>query len=79
MELGCDAVMVASAVSRAQDPVAMAGAMRTPCTPDGWPAGRDAFPRRTYATASTPGRAWRTSAELLRSSRSSSSGRAVHS
>ncbi len=28
MELGCDAVMVATAVSRAQDPVAMAAAMR---------------------------------------------------
>ena len=53
MELGCDAVMVASAVSRAQDPVAMAGAMR-----DGVRAGRLArgagrIPRRTYATAST--------------------------
>lgn len=54
MELGCDAVMVASAVSRAQDPVAMAGAMR-----DGVRAGRLArgagrIPRRTYATASSP-------------------------
>ena len=28
MELGCDAVMVASAISRAEDPVSMAGAMR---------------------------------------------------
>ncbi|HEY5390124.1 MAG TPA: thiazole synthase, partial [Solirubrobacteraceae bacterium] len=28
MELGCDAVMAASAISRAQDPVRMAGAMR---------------------------------------------------
>ena len=28
MELGCDAVMVASAISRAQDPVRMAHAMR---------------------------------------------------
>jgi thiazole synthase len=54
MELGCDAVMVASAVSRAQDPVAMACAMR-----DAVRAGRLAraagrIPRRTYATASTP-------------------------
>jgi thiazole synthase len=53
MELGCDAVMVASAVSRAQDPVAMAAAMRA-----GVHAGRLAhaagrIPRRTYATASS--------------------------
>jgi len=54
MELGCDAVMVASAVSRARDPVGMAGAMR-----DAVRAGRLAFasgriPRRDYATPSTP-------------------------
>jgi thiazole synthase len=54
MELGCDAVMVASAVSRAQDPVAMAGAMR-----DAVRAGRLArsagrIPRRAYARASSP-------------------------
>jgi thiazole synthase len=54
MELGCDAVMVASAISRAQEPVAMAAAMR-----DAVRAGRLAraagrIPRRTYATPSTP-------------------------
>lgn len=54
MELGCDAVMVASAVSCAQDPVGMAGAMRHAVE-----AGRLAFnsgriPRRDYATPSTP-------------------------
>ncbi len=54
MELGCDAVMVASAVSRAQDPVGMAGAMRYAVE-----AGRLAFtsgriPKRDYATPSTP-------------------------
>lgn len=54
MELGCDAVLVASAISRAQDPVAMAGAMR-----DAVRAGRLAraagrIPRRTYATPSSP-------------------------
>jgi thiazole synthase len=54
MELGCDAVMVASAVSRAQDPVGMASAMRHAVE-----AGRLAFasgriPRRDYATPSTP-------------------------
>jgi len=54
MELGCDAVMAASAISRAQDPVRMASAMRHAVQ-----AGRQArlagrIPRRLYATASTP-------------------------
>ncbi len=54
MELGCDAVLCASAVSRAQDPVAMALAIRA-----GVEGGRLArlagrIPRRTYALASTP-------------------------
>ena len=53
MELGCDAVMAASAIARAQDPVRMARAMRA-----GVEAGRLArtagrIPRRLYATAST--------------------------
>jgi thiazole synthase len=54
MELGCDAVMAASAIARAQDPVRMARAMRA-----GVEAGRLArragrIPRRLHATASTP-------------------------
>ena len=54
MELGCDAVMAASAISRAEDPVRMARAMR--CAVE---AGRLAhtagrIPRRHYARASTP-------------------------
>jgi len=54
MELGCDAVLVASAVTRAQDPVRMAAAMRAAVE-----AGRLArlagrIPRRRYAQASTP-------------------------
>jgi thiazole synthase len=53
MELGCDAVLCASAISRAHDPVAMARAIR--CGVEG---GRLAFnagriPRRRYAEAST--------------------------
>jgi thiazole synthase len=53
MELGCDGVLVASAISRAHDPVAMAHAIRA-----GVEAGRLAFgagriPRRRYAQAST--------------------------
>jgi len=54
MELGCDAVLAASAISRAKDPVRMARAIR-----DAVQAGRLArtagrIPRRLYATASTP-------------------------
>jgi thiazole synthase len=54
MELGCDAVLCASAISRAHDPVAMARAVRL-----GVQAGRLAqsagrIPRRRYAQASTP-------------------------
>jgi thiazole synthase len=54
MELGCDAVMAASAVSRAQDPVAMAHAMRLAVEAGRLAAGAGRIPRRTYATASTP-------------------------
>jgi thiazole synthase len=54
MELGCDAVMVASAVSRAQDPVAMAAAMRDAVSAGRLARGAGRIPRRTYATASTP-------------------------
>ena len=54
LEAGCDAVLVASAVTRAQDPERMAEAMRKAVE-----AGRLArlagrIPRRLYATASTP-------------------------
>lgn len=56
MELGCDAVLLASAVTRAEDPAAMAEAMR-----HGVVAGRLArragrIPARLYATASTTDR-----------------------
>ncbi|WP_051795861.1 thiazole synthase [Streptomyces sp. NRRL S-87] len=54
MELGCAAVMLASAVTRAQEPVLMAAAMR-----DAVSAGRLAhragrIPRRHFAEASSP-------------------------
>ncbi len=54
MELGCDAVLLATAVTRAADPVRMARAMRNAVS-----AGRDAFlagriPRREEALASSP-------------------------
>ncbi|HTA96505.1 MAG TPA: thiazole synthase [Solirubrobacteraceae bacterium] len=54
MELGCDAVMVASAISRAQDPVAMATAMRHAVDAGRLARGAGRIPRRTYATASSP-------------------------
>ena len=54
MELGCAAVLLATAVTRARDPELMARAMRSAVI-----AGRLAFragriPRRRYATASSP-------------------------
>jgi thiazole synthase len=54
MELGCDAVMVASAVSRAQDPVAMARAMRHAVRAGRLARAAGRIARRTYATASSP-------------------------
>jgi thiazole synthase len=54
LELGCEGVLLASAVSRAEDPVRMARAMRL-AVESGWlarHAGR--IPRRLYAEASTP-------------------------
>jgi thiazole synthase len=54
MELGCDAVMAASAISRAQDPVRMAGAMRAAVHAGRLARGAGRIPRRRYATASTP-------------------------
>ncbi|MPZ70877.1 MAG: thiazole synthase, partial [Actinobacteria bacterium] len=53
LEIGCDAVLVASAITRAQDPAGMAEAIRK-----GVEAGRLArlsgrIPRRLYAEAST--------------------------
>ena len=55
LEIGCDAVLCATAISRAEDPVAMARAIRL-----GVEAGRLAheagrIPRRLYAEASTEG------------------------
>ena len=54
MELGCDGVLLASSVSRAKDPVAMAGAMRKAVEAglEARRAGR--IPRKLHAEASTP-------------------------
>jgi thiazole synthase len=53
MELGCDAVMAASAISRAQDPVCMARAMRSAVQAGRLARTAGRIPRRLYAAAST--------------------------
>ncbi len=54
LELGCDAVMASSAITRAEDPVAMARAIRH-AVEAGWLArGAGRIPRRDYALASSP-------------------------
>ena len=54
MELGCDAVMVASAIARAQDPARMAAAMRAAVHAGRLARTAGRIPRRDYAIASTP-------------------------
>jgi len=54
MELGCDGVLMNTAIAEARDPVLMASAMKHAII-----AGREAFlagrmPRRRYASASSP-------------------------
>jgi thiazole synthase len=53
MELGCDAVLVASAVTRAADPAAMATAMRHAVVAGRLAAQAGRIPRRFHALAST--------------------------
>ncbi len=53
MELGCDAVLLASAVTRAADPVRMATAMRHAVQAGRLAAGAGRIPRRSHAVAST--------------------------
>jgi thiazole synthase len=54
MELGCDAVLLASAISRAADPPAMARAMRKAIEAGYEARGAGRIPRRLYAQASSP-------------------------
>ncbi len=54
MELGCDAVLAASAISRAEEPVGMARAMRAAVHAGHLARGAGRIPRRLYATASSP-------------------------
>ena len=54
MELGCDAVLLASAVSRAADPELMARAMRSAVVAGYEARGAGRIPMRTHALPSTP-------------------------
>jgi thiazole synthase len=54
MELGCDAVLAATAVTRADDPVAMAAALRMAVEAGRLAYGAGRVPRRTEARASSP-------------------------
>ncbi|MDP3968866.1 MAG: thiazole synthase [Nocardioides sp.] len=56
LELGCDAVLVATAVTRAEDPVGMAGAMRLAVEAGALARQAGRIPRRTAARASSPTR-----------------------
>jgi thiazole synthase len=53
MELGCDAVLLASAVTRARDPEGMAGAMCAAVVGGRLARLAGRIPKRRYATAST--------------------------
>jgi thiazole synthase len=54
IELGCDGVLCASAISRATDPVAMAHAIRHAILAGVLARGAGRIPRRTHARASSP-------------------------
>jgi thiazole synthase len=56
MELGCDAVMVATAVTRAEDPEAMAAAMRHAVRAGRLAREAGRIPKRFWAEASSPPR-----------------------
>ncbi len=54
MELGCDAVLLASAVTRAQEPAMMAAAMSNAVTAGRLARNAGRIPKRMYAQASSP-------------------------
>jgi thiazole synthase len=54
MELGCDAVLIASAITRAADPARMAGAMRLAVAAGYAARTAGRIPRRWHAQASSP-------------------------
>jgi len=54
MELGCDGVLMNTAIAGARDPVAMARAMRLAVEAGRLARGAGRIPRKLYATASSP-------------------------
>src|SRR5215208_2092706 len=54
MEIGCDGILLASAISRAEDPIVMAHAMRKAIEAGYEAAQAGRIPRRLYAQASSP-------------------------
>jgi len=74
LELGCDAVLLASAVTRAEDPVAMAHAMRLAVQAGRLAAGAGRIPVRRFARASSPREGRVTPAQRLEDDRRVSSG-----
>lgn len=54
MELGCDGVLLNTAIASAQDPPRMAEAMKLACRSGYLAAGAGRIPRKLYATASSP-------------------------
>jgi thiazole synthase len=54
MEIGCDGILLASAISRAEDPASMARAMRLAVEAGRLARESGRIPRRHYAEASTP-------------------------
>lgn len=54
MELGCDGVLLNTAIASASDPVAMAEAMKLACRSGYLAARAGRIPRKLYATASSP-------------------------
>jgi thiazole synthase len=54
MELGCDGILLASAIARAEDPAAMAHAMRLAVEAGVVARAAGRIPRRLYAEASSP-------------------------
>jgi thiazole synthase len=58
MELGCDAVLIASAVTRAEDPARMAAAMRHAVQAGHLAFGAGRIPMRRHALASTSDEGW---------------------
>jgi thiazole synthase len=54
MELGCDGVLLNTAIASAKDPLRMAWAMRHACEAGRWAQQSGRIPKKLYATASSP-------------------------